>query len=156
MNVTCTRKLQFCAGHRVMGHESKCSNLHGHNYLVFITAMMAQRGQEAQTDTLGRVVDFSVIKEKVGAWIDKNWDHGFILYDKDLRAQCAIDFFDENEVGDRPGKQKLHLLPYNPTAENMARHLLQIVCPVLFKDSPIIVTEITLWETENCYATVKL
>ena len=35
MKLTCTRRLQFCAGHRVYGHESKCANVHGHNLAVF-------------------------------------------------------------------------------------------------------------------------
>lgn len=36
--ITCTRRLQFCAGHRVLGHEGKCARPHGHNYTLFVTA----------------------------------------------------------------------------------------------------------------------
>ena len=53
--ITCTRRIQFCAGHRVMGHEGKCRNLHGHNYVVFVTA------QADELDSVGRVIDFSVL-----------------------------------------------------------------------------------------------
>jgi len=74
---TCTRRIQFCAGHRVAGHENKCNNLHGHNYVAFITA------QAHNLDNLGRVVDFSVLKDIIGGWIDDNWDHGLILWRED-------------------------------------------------------------------------
>ena len=32
MFITCTRKIGFDAAHRVMLHETKCKNLHGHNW----------------------------------------------------------------------------------------------------------------------------
>ena len=139
-NITCTRRLQFCAGHRVMGHENKCANLHGHNYVVFITA------KADDLDSLGRVIDFSVIKSKVGNWIEQYWDHGMVLYEQDVETIEAIRKLDT----------KLYPLPYNPTAENMAKWLLFDICPRLFKDTGVVVTKIVLWETENCYAEVTL
>src|SRR5262249_14498003 len=54
--VTCTRLLQFDAGHRVYQHEGKCANLHGHRYTAEITA------QAEALDKIGRVIDFSVLK----------------------------------------------------------------------------------------------
>ena len=32
MSYTVIRSHEICAGHRVVGHESKCRHLHGHNY----------------------------------------------------------------------------------------------------------------------------
>jgi 6-pyruvoyltetrahydropterin/6-carboxytetrahydropterin synthase len=139
--ISCTRRIQFCAGHRVFGHESKCKNLHGHNYVAFITA------QAAGLDSIGRVIDFSVIKERIGTWIDDNWDHGMILWQHDAPAWEAIAAF---------GPTKVYALAENPTAENMAAYLLEHVCPSLFADTAVIVTKIVLWETENCYAEVQL
>ena len=49
------RQVKFCAGHRLLGHEGKCANLHGHNYLI----QFHVTGNEI--DELGRVVDFGVI-----------------------------------------------------------------------------------------------
>ena len=72
-----TRKLHFDAAHRVMQHESKCKYLHGHRYVVEATF------EAAQLDDLGRVVDFGVIKERLGQWLDAHWDHATILYQKD-------------------------------------------------------------------------
>ena len=134
--VTCTRRIQFCAGHRVHNHESKCRNLHGHNYVALFTA-------SAELDSLGRVIDFSVLKEKLGGWIDEKWDHGFLLWDKDDEAVGI--------VRQMPG-QKLFLMPLNPTAENMALYLLAVVAPEVLKGTGVEITNVRVWETENCYA----
>ena len=32
--ITCTRRIEFDAAHRVMGHEGKCKHLHGHRYAL--------------------------------------------------------------------------------------------------------------------------
>ena len=80
--VTCTRKLEFCAGHRVRGHESKCANVHGHQYTVHIEVMQTSCG----VDGIGRVVDFGVVKTAILPWIDSNWDHALILHRDDDRG----------------------------------------------------------------------
>ena len=145
--ITATRKIHFCAGHRVFQHGSKCRNLHGHNYVAWITA------EVDELNPLGMVVDFSVLKDKVGGWVDQYWDHGFIYYAEDFAAERALVLFEETEGPDFA--QKRFALPVNPTAENMAKHLLK-VGNYLLKDDGVRVTEVTLFETENCYATVTV
>lgn len=145
--ITATRRIQFCAGHRVHNHGSKCRHMHGHNYVAFITV------QAPELDKLGMVTDFAVIKEKLGVWIDEHWDHGFVYYEKDRAVLHALLEFQGEEEG--TFLQKRYPLPYNPTAENMAQYLLE-VGNNLFKGTEVKVVEVTLWETENCSATVKL
>jgi hypothetical protein len=55
--VLAIRRIPFAAGHRVFQHESKCRNLHGHNYVAVLHARA-----DAGLDALGRVIDFSVLK----------------------------------------------------------------------------------------------
>lgn len=138
---TCTRRIEFDAAHRVAGHEGKCKNLHGHRYTIEATFAATS------LDTLGRVVDFGVIKEKLGEWIDTNWDHTTILYKKDEALGLAI----AGQTG-----QKIFYLPANPTAENMAEYLLHTVCPELFGHLPITCKILRLYETPNCYAEATL
>ena len=144
MTTTATRRLQFCAGHRVHKHESKCRNLHGHNYVVFLTAASET---EDPLDELGRVIDFGVLKEKFGAWIDEHWDHGFIVSKKDREAIYAVTNIEE---------QKVYFLDDNPTAENMAEHLLLSVGPEVLEGTGVKLVKVELWETENCVATAEL
>ncbi len=141
MNITCTRRLEFDAGHRVLGHEGKCASMHGHRYGVEVTCETS--GGET-TDSLGRVIDFSVIKRLVGEWLDHHWDHGFILYDKDEEMVRVF-----RSLGK---EHKSFLLPYNPTAENLARYLLQEICPVLFRTYGIRAIMVAVYETPNCRA----
>ena len=140
--VTATRRIQFCAGHRVFQHESKCRNIHGHNYVLLFTAQF-----EKKVDALGRVMDFSVLKAKLGGGIEKYWDHGFIYYSQDPEM-TSLFFGNKN--------YKSFTISVNPTAENMAEYLLLHVCPILFEKTGVTITRIELWETENCRAEVSL
>src|SRR5215813_6067779 len=103
--VTVTRRLQFAMGHRVYGHEGKCRHLHGHNFVAFVTA------SATSLDEVGRVIDFGVLKERIGGWIDREWDHAFVVWDGDAEARAALE---------RVAGQRIYLLPSNPTAENLA------------------------------------
>lgn len=142
--ITCTRRLEFDAAHRVMLHESKCRNLHGHRYVV--EATFSARDDANTLDALGRVVDFGVIRTQLGTWLDTYWDHTTILYDKDQALGDAI----STQTG-----QKIYYLPYNPTAENMAHYLLHTICPQLFAASDVVCVHLRLYETPNCYAEVE-
>ena len=137
--LTCTRRLEFDAAHRLMQHEGKCKNLHGHRYVV-------EASFSADTlDSVGRVIDFGVIRERLGAWLDDNWDHTTILYEKDRALGAAI--------SDKTG-QTIFYLPENPSAENMALYLLNTVCPKLFSDTGLACTSLRLYETPNCFVDV--
>ena len=121
-----------------MGHENKCAHLHGHNYEVHVTA-------EAEVlDGIGRVLDFSVLKDRLGGWIEDHWDHGFLLWDQDNAAISALEGF-------LNGQQKLFLFPENPTAENLAAYILNLGNELL-ADGHIRIVKAVVWETPNCYA----
>lgn len=137
------KQIPFCAGHRLVGHEGKCANLHGHNYIaqIFVT------GNEV--DELGRVVDFGVINKLFKGWIDDHWDHGMLIWSEDSEALAALTSLSENRV---------YAMPYNPTAENMARYLLFEIAPELLdevKGYDITVSKVVIWETANSAAEVS-
>ncbi len=139
--ITAVRRVQFCAGHRVLGHEGPCGQFHGHNYVVFFHA-----AAEA-LDDLGMVVDFNVLKVRLGGWIQQHWDHGFICHHRDEAARQALAAI---------SGQKLFLLEANPTAENMARYLLEKVGPQQLGGTGVQLVRVILWETENCHVEVDL
>lgn len=138
-NTTCTVRIEFDAAHRVIGHENKCKYLHGHRYVLEISAA-------AETlDNLGRVIDFGVLKRIVKEWIDSNLDHTTILSTKDIDLGNSI----ESYTG-----QKIYYLNANPTAENIAQHLLRDVLAKLFLHYNVHIAQIVLHETPNCKVTV--
>lgn len=138
MSISCTRRLQWAMGHRVYGHENKCGHAHGHNFIGRFTAT------SSSLDRQGRVIDFSQLKSLIGGWIDDRWDHGFVLWSEDPMGTAF-----RRMKGSNGEPQKLFILPYNPTAENLAKYLGEVICPDLFKDSGITITRIVIEETEN-------
>ena len=129
-----------------MGHENKCAHLHGHNYVALVTA------EAEKLDIVGRVIDFGVLKERVGGWIDREWDHGFIANEADAEVVAMLSAFAPRHGAE----QRLYRLNGNPTAEVMADYLLRSVCPVVLAGTGVRVVKVQLWETENCYAEVSL
>jgi 6-pyruvoyltetrahydropterin/6-carboxytetrahydropterin synthase len=125
-----------------MNHESKCATLHGHRYVVEITA------HAPHLDSLGRVIDFSVLKEKIGGWLDREWDHTAIIFAEDKKTVQALDRI--------PGKKPVFISDFNPTAENMARFLLEEVCPIELEGTGVQVNRVVVWETPNCKAEASL
>lgn len=141
MAISVVRSLSFDTAHRLYGHEGKCANLHGHRYTADIQA------QADQLDQLGRVIDFSVIKARIGGWLDKHWDHATILQTTDplvcLLAKAQLP---------RP----TYLMDLAPTAEHLADYLLRKICPPLLLNTGAKVVAVTLHETPNCYARAVL
>ena len=111
---TVTRHFDFCAAHRLQHHDGKCRRLHGHNYVATIVV-------EGEIDPqTGMVVDFGTLKERVGEWIDKYWDHRTLLQRGDpyIEALQPVVNWEDGE---------LYLFDRPPTAEVLAMYLQQLV-----------------------------
>ncbi len=126
-----TREIHFCYGHRLLQYDGKCKNLHGHNGKAVITL------EADKLDSLGMVVDFGKLKETVGKWIDSTLDHRMILHRDDPVLPYLLS-----------QGEPIHIVDTNPTAENIAK---LIYDHARLQGFPV--TEVTLWETENCFAT---
>lgn len=82
--------MEIAGAHRLrLSYESKCANIHGHNWIVTVHCKAEKLNED------GMVADFKHIKEKIHGYLD----HGFL-----------------NE-----------LLPFNPTAENIARWIVDSI-----------------------------
>jgi 6-pyruvoyltetrahydropterin/6-carboxytetrahydropterin synthase len=99
-------------------------------------------------DSIGRVIDFSVLKEKLGGWVDKHWDHSFLINKEDIVLMEII----PKGMNNKPA----FVCDFNPTAENMAAYILNVVAPKEMAGTGVEVFKIELWETENCLATAEL
>lgn len=144
MPFTCQRYHDFSAGHRVVGHESKCALLHGHNYRVTFVATP----DELTLDDVGRVVDFAVLK-RLAEWLEENWDHKMLLWDHDP-------VMEEVSVTHGIIWNSVVRVPFNPTAENMAEYILTHVGPRVLQGFGVHLITCTVEETRKCAATYSL
>lgn len=141
---TVERYHDFCAGHRVVGHESKCAHFHGHNYRVtFIVA--------GPIDKLGRVVDFGKLRA-LGEWLEREWDHRMLLWEGDpmLGPMLALDDHMMHHKLQR--ERGVVIVPFNPTAENLAEYLLFVVGPDVLEqiDANLRLVRVRVEETRKC------
>ena len=137
MTTTITRYHDISAGHRVYGHEGACAHLHGHNYRIHFTCVAKD------LDEIGRVIDFSVVKALLCEWLERNWDHKFLVWQQDRILPYLQDQDPKGVVS----------VPFNPTAENMAKHLVEKIGPLVLADTGVVLLSVMVDETRKCSAT---
>ncbi|CCB85197.1 6-carboxy-5,6,7,8-tetrahydropterin synthase [Parachlamydia acanthamoebae UV-7] len=125
-----------------MDHEGKCATVHGHNYYIHLTA------EAPCLDSLGRIIDFSVLKDRIGSWIEEYWDHNFLVYERDEKVVEMLRSI--------PRKKEPFICKFNPTAENMAEYILREIGPLMLEGTGVTITKVTLYETDNCYVEAYL
>ncbi|QSL98917.1 queuosine biosynthesis protein [Enterobacter phage EC151] len=179
MSVKVIRTHEICAGHRVVGHESKCRHLHGHNYVfhfevapkrekravtVPITegssaVMQLESPERTKLDDLGRVIDFSVVKSTLCEWLENNWDHRFLHWENDpLFKKVRQCIHHEIATGEQDPCEhtdayfgSLVSLPFNPTAENLAAHMVNVIGPELLDPYGVELIACRIEETSKCH-----
>lgn len=100
-----TKTVKFEMAHRLVGHPGLCKNLHGHSYVVDITL-------EGNNINSGMVLDFSIIKQI--------WEEQFGILDHCTMLQHCEENAELIELLNKMG-MRVVVVPYNPTAENMAK-----------------------------------
>lgn len=135
--ITVERYHDISMGHRVVGHENKCRHLHGHNYRIHFVC------QAPELDALGRVIDFGLIKSLLCEWLEEHWDHKMMIWEQDPLLSDL----------QRLVPQDLVVVPFNPTAEQMARYLVEFVGPRQLAHTAVELLSVRVEETYKCSAT---
>ena len=150
--VTAERYHDISCGHRVVGHETKCRHLHGHNYRIHFKCE-AEHGIKP-LDDIGRVIDFSDIKSKLCMWLEDNWDHKFLAWEHDSVIREASELKDTESLNDADNlfNGSLVWLPFNPTAENLAIYLIDTIGPQQLQGTGIKLVSVKIEETAKCSA----
>lgn len=139
--ITANRYHDISCGHRVVNHESKCAHLHGHNYRFHFKVE-----PNIGLDSIGRVMDFSVIKSTLCEWLEQYWDHKFLVWNEDpLKYQLY-----------KADPKGVVFVTFNPTAENIAENFVLHIAPSLLNDLNCTLVELTIEETRKCSVTYTI
>ncbi|MBQ1546548.1 MAG: 6-carboxytetrahydropterin synthase QueD [Clostridia bacterium] len=127
----------FDSAHFLSGYNGKCANLHGHHWVIKVTAAaenIAESGEKR-----GMLIDFGDMKKIVRGLADR-YDHA-LLYEKNSLKQKTIDALNAEGF-------LLIELSYRPTAENFAKAFFDEL-----KENGLPVARVTVYETpDNCAA----
>lgn len=142
MSWQAVREHEIAMGHRVYGHEGKCAHLHGHNYTFEFYVAKDTPTPALELDEVGRVIDFGVIKSLLCEWLERYWDHKFMVWRQDPIWSKLVQ---EDPKG-------VVVVPFNPTAENIAQYFVEDVAPGLLLGTFTKLVQLRLWETGKCSA----
>ena len=134
-----TTSAEFDSAHFLAGYNGKCANIHGHRWKI--EAVIS--GDELQRDgeKRGMLIDFGDLKAAVRALAD-SFDHTLIFERGSLRPATLAALRDEGF--------SLTEVDFRPTAENFARHFLDILT-----SDGLPVRSVTVYETPTNCATYE-
>jgi 6-pyruvoyltetrahydropterin/6-carboxytetrahydropterin synthase len=135
-----TKMFEFETAHALHNYDGLCRNIHGHTYKLSVT-VIGQPNDNTNSPKLGMVVDFGILKEIVKPNIVDKFDHSIIL----SKNEDTNYFEKENKLFKR-----IHIMDFQPTAENLVVHFAEIITPLLPKN--IKLHNIRLHETTNSFA----
>lgn len=129
-----TVEFTFSYAHRLQNHPGKCRNLHGHNARVQVVL------ESPKLDENGMVVDFAHVKDVIGQWLDRHWDHATILEHNDpLLTLLAAPSYRVLATDRPPAAEVLARAIYTYAEANIDYHI----------------AEVTLWENDRNSATYR-
>lgn len=152
--VLITKEIHAHAGHIVSsqqdhnGNPGKCSqSIHGHSYRVIATAYGDVVKDEDPNG--GMVLDFSELKKAMVKVIYDEADHAMYIWEKD----SMVSFLESAYQAPGRNPEKLHIVPWMPTAENLAKHWYESLSAYLEAHYPAIkVYQLEVFETPTSSA----
>ena len=126
-------KVSFSYGHRLVHHEGKCKNLHGHN------AEMEVWIEGEPSVKTGMIEDFGTIKREIDEYVGQYYDHAFMVNSEDVQVL---------ELLRSQGWRHLVFKNEEPTIENMAARLFYRDLHRAWKAKGFAsIVKLVLWET---------
>ena len=114
------RFIETDTGHRVPNHKSKCKHLHGHRYR-FEAEIEGEVVEESGVSEEGMLMDFSDISVILTTYIHDVIDHALVISESDSDIIQLLNHLPEDH--------RTVLVPFIPTAENLAKWAFEQVDP---------------------------
>lgn len=139
--VRLTKKFTLETGHALYGYDGKCSNIHGHSYMLNVTVIGTPINDPSHVKN-GMVMDFGDLKKIVNEEIVDIWDHATIFNKHTPHKELA-------EYLKNAGHHVIEV-DYQPTSENMVIDFAEKIKNKLPLD--IELHSVQLYETATSYA----
>jgi 6-pyruvoyltetrahydropterin/6-carboxytetrahydropterin synthase len=135
-----TRQFHFEMAHALLNYDGRCSNIHGHSYILRVT-LTGEINISPGSPSDGMVMDFGDIKTIVKNHIIDAFDHSLMI--NNLIPEDQVEPL-------RKTTKRIHLVNFQPTTENIVIY----VATKLRKHLPPCVSlfSVRLCETPNSYA----
>lgn len=120
MTTIIRRYVETDTGHRVPNHKSKCRHFHGHRYR-FEAEIHGDVVTTAGVSEEGMLMDFSDVSSILMEHVHDIIDHAFVIYEGDTAGREALSHL--------PSDHRTVVVPFIPTAENLAKWAFEQVSP---------------------------
>lgn len=131
----------FDSAHFLSGYDGKCSNIHGHRWVV--EALFSGEELQGEGAKRGMIVDFGDLKKALRSLADE-LDHKLIYESGSLREKTLEALGEEGFA--------LVCVPFRPTAECFAKYFFDKLT-----EAGLPVSEVKVYETpDNCACYSKL
>jgi 6-pyruvoyl-tetrahydropterin synthase len=134
-----TKIFEFDTAHALHNYDGLCSNIHGHTYKLHVT-VIGEPIADTNSPKYGMVVDFGVLKNKIKENLVDKFDHSLIV----SRDESG------NFTNGNPIFRRIHVVDFQPTAENIVAHFADLIKPLL--PDGVELFSLRLYETSTSFA----
>ena len=135
-----TKIYDFEMAHVLKDYDGPCRNIHGHSYKLFVT-VSGIPNKDIRSPKLGMVMDFKDLKSIVKEYIVNRFDHALVI-----SRETDADMIESMQKH----MEKLILVDYQPTSENLVDNFAQIISAKL--PEHVQLYSLRLWETATSYS----
>ena len=135
-----TKEFNFEMAHALWEYDGLCQHIHGHSYKLFVTVAGTPISDQKSLKK-GMVIDFGDLKRIVKPLIVDVFDHAVALNKKAPVEQLK---------NAKPMFDRMHLLDYQPTCENMVVDFAMKIKSQL--PEKVKLFSVKLYETATSYA----
>lgn len=143
------RTIEFDMAHRLPFHLGKCRSLHGHRYQVEVSLRgnIISESSCAPDDSgrIGMVVDYGDVRSILTAVVFERFDHSVTLHEGDPLVPLI-----QSVSG-----QKLNVVPFMPTAEELACFFYSELSREFLRLGPLICERVTVRESPETFASCE-
>lgn len=109
-----TKQFTFEMAHALEGYDGSCRHIHGHSYILYIT-IIGEPVKDSSDPKCGMVIDFKVLKDIINRLVIERYDHALVCNGNSSKRALMEEIRREFE--------KVVLVDYQPTCENMIIHM---------------------------------